>query len=169
MPLYPPASPAPYSYDAETGTATCRTCWTSEVNLLPQEAGPWHAGHQGRCTGTPAAAPSAAVMPFRRPTTSAAPPSNGSDGSPTTDNRRPACPQCSTPMHPMTSDGYTFFRCPACGRRSFCSSDDDTELPSYSQKEDGGVVIYHGTGEVDVEATAELAAQDAPEGEGGQQ
>ncbi|WP_344406954.1 hypothetical protein [Streptomyces longisporus] len=69
----------------------------------------------------------------------------------------------------MELDGFDFFNCPACGRRSFCSDDyDDSELPCYSQEEDGLVVIYHGHGEIDVEATAELAAQ-APDDTEGEQ
>lgn len=54
-----------YSYDAETLTATCRTCWISEGDLLPEQAGPWHAGHQGQCAGSPAGRPSATVLQFR--------------------------------------------------------------------------------------------------------
>jgi hypothetical protein len=63
-------------------------------------------------------------------------------------------------MAPMDFEGFDFFHCPSCGRRSFCADEvDDSELPSYSQEENGAVVIYHGNGEVDVEATAELAPQ----------
>jgi hypothetical protein len=73
-------------------------------------------------------------------------------------------------MAPMEFEGFDFFNCAACGRRSFCSDDyDDSELPSYTQEEDGVVVIYHGIGEVDIEATAELAAQAADRDDGGDQ
>lgn len=65
-----PASRGLYSYDAETHTATCRTRWTSEGDLLPEEAGAWHAGHQSQCAGTPAERPQATILPFRRPTIS---------------------------------------------------------------------------------------------------
>ncbi|MFJ2007965.1 hypothetical protein [Streptomyces chartreusis] len=56
-----------YSYDPETHTATCRTCWISEGRLLPEQAGHWHASHQARCAGAPGQRPTAAVLPFRCP------------------------------------------------------------------------------------------------------
>lgn len=97
-----------YAYDAETHTATCRTCWISEVNLLPEEAEPWHAGHQGQCTGAPADRPSATVLSFRRPAAvhTTALPGVGADGESTVDATRPPCPECGTTMEPMEFDGF---------------------------------------------------------------
>lgn len=64
-------------------------------------------------------------------------------------------------------EGEEVWRCtaPDCTRRTYGTGDenDDQDLPSYSETEaDGAVVCFHGTGEVDFEATAELAAQDDP-------
>ena len=83
-----------YSYDAETHTATCRTCWISEDELLPEQAGPWHAGHRRQCAGAPADRPSATVLSFRRPATEHATgqPSASADGEPTANTTRPPCP-----------------------------------------------------------------------------
>lgn len=61
------STPRLYAYDRDTHTATCRTCWISEVELLPDEAGPWHAGHLGQCTDAPADRPSARILAFLRP------------------------------------------------------------------------------------------------------
>ncbi|WP_327332946.1 AAA family ATPase [Streptomyces anulatus] len=64
-------------------------------------------------------------------------------------------------------DGEDIWRCsaPECGRRTYgtCDPDDDQELPSYTETgADGTVLVYHGTGHLDLEATAELASQDGP-------
>ncbi|MDH6129407.1 zf-TFIIB domain-containing protein [Kitasatospora sp. GP82] len=77
----------------------------------------------------------------------------------------PACPECSGPTLPLTVQGEDIWRCPACGRRTYGTGDeDDVDLPSYTETEpDGTVFIYHGNGEVDLEATAELASQDGPD------
>ncbi|MFE7352410.1 hypothetical protein ACFU8Q_04210 [Streptomyces sp. NPDC057543] len=41
---------------------------------------------------------------------------------------------------------------------------DDDALPSYTETDaDGAVLVYHGTGHLDLEATAELASQDGPD------
>ncbi|MCZ0984049.1 hypothetical protein O1L60_45625 [Streptomyces diastatochromogenes] len=65
-------------------------------------------------------------------------------------------------------EGEEVWRCtaPDCTRRTYGTGDpdDDVDLPSYSETDEhGAVIIYHGTGEADVEATAELAAQDGPD------
>jgi hypothetical protein len=44
---------APYTYDPDAMTVTCGACRISEYSVLPEQAGPWHAGHRGRCSGTP--------------------------------------------------------------------------------------------------------------------
>ena len=77
----------------------------------------------------------------------------------------PACPECGNATERFEAEGETIWRCPRCGRRTYGTgdADDDDQLPSYSEvDEDGDTVIYHGTGEVDIEATAELASQDGP-------
>lgn len=61
------AARAPYAYDPDTQTATCRACHNSGSDLLPEQAGPWHAGHRSHCLGAPGTGrPSATVLPFRR-------------------------------------------------------------------------------------------------------
>ncbi|MFJ2922882.1 hypothetical protein [Streptomyces sp. NPDC087307] len=80
----------------------------------------------------------------------------------------PLCPDCSTATERIEVAGEEVWRCtaPGCGRRTYGTGDenDDVDLPSYSEiDENGAVIIYHGTGEFDVEATAELAAQDGPD------
>ncbi|ORT54657.1 ATP-binding protein [Streptomyces sp. CB03238] len=80
----------------------------------------------------------------------------------------PPCPECSTATIPLTVDGEDIWRCPdpECGRRTYGTGneDDDDALPSYTETDaDGAVFIYHGTGHLDLEATAELAAQDGPD------
>ncbi|GAA3353156.1 hypothetical protein GCM10017744_005200 [Streptomyces antimycoticus] len=60
------ASKRPYAYNEETRTATCRAWHRAEFNLLPEEAGPWYAGHQARCPGTPAPRQEADVLPRTR-------------------------------------------------------------------------------------------------------
>ncbi|MFD8671041.1 hypothetical protein ACFV1U_37460, partial [Streptomyces microflavus] len=43
-------------------------------------------------------------------------------------------------------------------------ADDGTNLPSYTETDpDGTAIVYHGTGEIDIETTAELAARDDPD------
>ncbi|GHB03904.1 hypothetical protein GCM10010330_67790 [Streptomyces tendae] len=83
-----------YSYDAETHTATCRTCWISEDELLPEQAGPWHAGHRRQCAGAPADRPSATVLSFRRPVTehTTGQPGASTDGESTVKATRPPGP-----------------------------------------------------------------------------
>lgn len=54
-----------YGYDFETRTATCRACSVSELDLLPEEAGLWHAGHQKSCKGAPEQGPEAVALSFR--------------------------------------------------------------------------------------------------------
>ncbi|MFG2844223.1 hypothetical protein ACGF12_13775 [Kitasatospora sp. NPDC048296] len=76
----------------------------------------------------------------------------------------PACPQCAGPTLPLPVGGEGIWRCPACGRRTYGTGDedDDVDLPSYSETDEhGAVTIYHGHGEVDLEASAELASQDS--------
>ncbi|MEU6965116.1 ATP-binding protein [Streptomyces chrestomyceticus] len=80
----------------------------------------------------------------------------------------PPCPECSTPTAPLTADGEDLWRCPApeCGRRTYGtgSEDDDATLPTYTESDaDGTVLVYHSTGHLDLEATAEWAAQDGPD------
>ncbi|MFD9453466.1 AAA family ATPase [Streptomyces sp. NPDC059985] len=78
----------------------------------------------------------------------------------------PGCPACSGPTEPFQVEGEAVWRCPSCRRRTYgtADSDRDFELPTYTETDaDGGVTVYHGTGEVDIEATAEWAAQDDPE------
>lgn len=61
------AARAPYAYNRDAQTATCRACHISGYNLLPEQAGPWHAGHQSRCAGVPGGdRPPGTVLPFRR-------------------------------------------------------------------------------------------------------
>ncbi|AEY94354.1 hypothetical protein SHJG_p239 (plasmid) [Streptomyces hygroscopicus subsp. jinggangensis 5008] len=79
----------------------------------------------------------------------------------------PPCPQCSTATERIEVEGEEVWRCtaPGCTRRTYGTSDpdDDDTLPGYSEvDEDGAEIVYHGTGEIDVEATAELAAQGGP-------
>ena len=82
----------------------------------------------------------------------------------------PPCPQCSTATERIEVEGEEVWRCtaPDCSRRTYGTGDpeDDDALPGYSEAdEDGAVLIFRGTGEIDVEATAELAAQDGPDDE----
>ncbi|MGW6605165.1 hypothetical protein [Streptomyces sp. NPDC055036] len=82
----------------------------------------------------------------------------------------PPCPDCSTVTERIEVEGEKVWRCTAadCTRRTYGTGDenDDFDLPSYSETdENGAVIIYHGTGDTDFEATAELAAQDGPDDE----
>ncbi|MFE7070445.1 AAA family ATPase [Streptomyces sp. NPDC057620] len=82
----------------------------------------------------------------------------------------PSCPECSTTTVPETVDGEDIWRCPdpECGRRTYGTGNEDDLLPSYTEiGADGAVFVYHGTGHLDLEATAELAAQDGPDGPDG--
>ncbi|NMI63196.1 hypothetical protein [Streptomyces sp. RLA2-12] len=82
----------------------------------------------------------------------------------------PPCPGCAATTEPIQMEGEDLFRCPACGRRTYGTGDedDDQTLPPYSETgEDGSVFIYHGNGEPDFEATAELASQEDPGNEDG--
>ncbi|MFD8900545.1 hypothetical protein [Streptomyces ardesiacus] len=80
----------------------------------------------------------------------------------------PPCPDCSTATEPVDVEGERVWRCTAadCTRRT-CGTgdpDDDDDLPPYTETDpDGATIVYHGTGEIDVEATAELAAQGGPD------
>lgn len=80
----------------------------------------------------------------------------------------PRCPdpQCAHPTEPFTADGEDIWRCPRCGRRTYGTGylDDDGQLPTFSETgEDGVTICYLSTGDIDFEATAELAAQDGPD------
>lgn len=82
----------------------------------------------------------------------------------------PFCPACSTVTELIDVEGEKVWRCtaPDCTRRTYGTGDpdDDDELPPYTETgEDGGTIVYHGTGEIDIETTAELDAQDGPEEE----
>ncbi|MEU6103315.1 hypothetical protein [Streptomyces flaveolus] len=77
---------------------------------------------------------------------------------------RPACPHCSTSTTRIDVDGEDVWLCnaPDCARRTYGTGDpdDDDMLPTYTTTDDNGTTtIYHGTGSIDIEATAELAAQ----------
>ncbi|WP_327299945.1 hypothetical protein [Streptomyces sp. NBC_01197] len=77
----------------------------------------------------------------------------------------PRCPDCSTATERIEVEGEEVWRCtaPDCTRRTYGTGDpdDDDALPPYTETDEtGAVLIHHGTGEVDVEATVELAAQD---------
>ncbi|MCZ1012012.1 hypothetical protein [Streptomyces lydicus] len=80
----------------------------------------------------------------------------------------PFCPDCGAETASVDAEGERVWRCtaPDCTRRT-CGTgnpDDDDELPPYTETdEDGATIVYHGTGEIDIEATAELAAQDGPD------
>ncbi|MFF4410142.1 hypothetical protein [Streptomyces sp. NPDC001404] len=82
----------------------------------------------------------------------------------------PPCPDCSTVTERIEAEGEEVWRCtaPDCTRRTYGTGDpdDDDYLPGYSETdENGAVIIFRGNGEVDIEATAELAAQDGPDDE----
>ncbi|MFI9311230.1 AAA family ATPase [Streptomyces triculaminicus] len=79
----------------------------------------------------------------------------------------PPCPECATATAPLTVDGEDIWRCPdpECGRRTYGTGneDDDDALPPYTEHDaDGAVLVYHGNGHLDLEATAELASQAGP-------
>jgi Transcription factor zinc-finger len=69
----------------------------------------------------------------------------------------PRCPSCRASTERIEVEGEEVWRCPACGRRTYGTTDPDADddLPAF--EEDG--IVYHGTGEADEEATAELASQ----------
>ena len=80
----------------------------------------------------------------------------------------PSCPDCVTDTEQIDVEGETVWRCtaPDCNRRTYGTGnpDDDEDLPSYTQSDaDGATIVYHGTGEIDIETTAELAAGEAEE------
>lgn len=84
----------------------------------------------------------------------------------------PPCPDCSTATERIEVEGEEVWRCtaPDCNRRTYGTGDpdDDDALPPYTETDkDGTVFVYHGTGEVDVEATAEWASQEADDEEDG--
>lgn len=71
----------------------------------------------------------------------------------------PRCPSCRAATEVIEVEGEEVWRCPACGRRTYgVDPDADDDLPSFEA--DG--IVYHGTGEPDEEATAELASQQYP-------
>ncbi|MEU3269061.1 hypothetical protein [Streptomyces bacillaris] len=77
----------------------------------------------------------------------------------------PLCPDCSTATARIRVEGEDVWRCTAagCTRRTYGTGnlDDDLDLPPFSEADaDGAVIVYYGTGEIDVETTGELAAQD---------
>lgn len=79
----------------------------------------------------------------------------------------PPCPDCSTATERIEVEGEEVWRrmSPYCTRRTYGTGDPDTDdaLPPCTETDaDGAVFVHHGTGEVDIEATAELAAQDGP-------
>ncbi|MEU5610510.1 hypothetical protein AB0H03_17545 [Streptomyces sparsogenes] len=80
----------------------------------------------------------------------------------------PSCPECATATERIEVEGEEVWRCtaPGCTRRTYGTGDPDHDdtLPGYSEAdEDGAEIVYHDTGEIDVEATAELAAQGRPD------
>ncbi|MEV6683388.1 hypothetical protein AB0N09_42040 [Streptomyces erythrochromogenes] len=80
----------------------------------------------------------------------------------------PPCPGCSTDTEQINVEGEKVWRCtaPDCTRRTYGTGDpdDDEDLPPYTETdEDGAAIVYHGTGEIDIETTAELAAQSGPQ------
>ncbi|MFH8257894.1 hypothetical protein [Streptomyces roseolus] len=77
----------------------------------------------------------------------------------------PTCPDCSTDTEQIDVEGEKVWRCtaPDCDRRTYGTGDpdDDEDLPPYTETDaDGTTIVYHGTGEIDVETTAELASQE---------
>ncbi|MDF3303070.1 hypothetical protein [Streptomyces tropicalis] len=83
----------------------------------------------------------------------------------------PTCPDCSTATEPVDVEDERVWRCTAadCNRRTYGTGDpdDDETLPSYTETDaDGATIVYHGTGEIDIETTAELASQDRPHEDG---
>jgi hypothetical protein len=82
----------------------------------------------------------------------------------------PPCPECQAVTEPIEVEGEEVWSCtaPDCTRRTYGTGDpdDDDFLPGYTETDEHGTVfIFHGHGEVDIEATAELAAQDGPDDE----
>ncbi|MFB6840254.1 hypothetical protein [Streptomyces sp. NPDC056361] len=78
----------------------------------------------------------------------------------------PLCPECPAATQPFEAEGEALWRCPACCRRTYGTDDPDrdSDLPSYTETDaDGSVTVYHGSGEVDIEATAEWASQSSKE------
>ncbi|MFB7836178.1 hypothetical protein [Streptomyces sp. NPDC056056] len=78
----------------------------------------------------------------------------------------PTCPDCSTDTEQIDVEGEKAWRCtaPDCTRRTYGTGepDDDQDLPPYTETDaDGTTIVYHGTGEIDIETTAELASQEA--------
>uniref|UniRef100_A0AAU1M5G5 DUF5709 domain-containing protein n=1 Tax=Streptomyces sp. NBC_00148 TaxID=2903626 RepID=A0AAU1M5G5_9ACTN len=79
----------------------------------------------------------------------------------------PQSSDCSTATERIEAEGEEAWRstAPDHTRRTYGTGDpDDYALPPYTETEEtGAVFIHHGSGEVDIEATAELAAQDDPD------
>lgn len=80
----------------------------------------------------------------------------------------PSCPECMASTEPIDVGDERVWRCtgPDCTRRTYGTGDpdDDEDLPPFTETdENGATIVYHGTGEIDIEATAELAAQDGPD------
>ncbi|MEX2985636.1 hypothetical protein [Streptomyces sp. C36] len=79
----------------------------------------------------------------------------------------PPCPACAAVTQPCEVEGEMVWRCPdpECGRRTYGTGNEvDDGLPPYAETDtNGAVLVYHGTGHLDLEATAELASQDGPD------
>lgn len=80
----------------------------------------------------------------------------------------PPCPDCPTVTERIEVAGEEVWHCtaPDCTRRTYGTGDenDDQDLPSYCETDEhGALIIHHGTGDIDFEATAELAVQEGPD------
>jgi len=89
-------------------------------------------------------------------------------GAGVTTTSAPPCPDCSTATVALAVCGEDLWRCPdpECGRRTYGTGSEDADdcLPPYTETDaDGAVLVYHGNGHLDIEATAELASQDGPD------
>ncbi|MFD5079674.1 hypothetical protein [Streptomyces sp. NPDC058371] len=83
----------------------------------------------------------------------------------------PFCPNCGAETEPLDVEGERVWRCtaPDCTRRTYGTGnpDDDDELPSYTEDDglrmDALFDVRQERGEIDIEATAELAAPGGPD------
>ncbi|WP_093804065.1 hypothetical protein [Streptomyces sp. Wb2n-11] len=73
----------------------------------------------------------------------------------------PQCRDCSTATERIEVEEVWRCTAPDCTRRTYGTGNPDDALSAYT--ETCAVFICHGTDEVDVKATAELAAQDGPD------